>query len=89
MIDRKTDALINDLSADAAPVKRLATPLMRAFATLAGLALFGLVAILLLPHADPLAMRGAGGEMQAGIELVAALLTGTLAVIAAFHAAKG
>ena len=36
MIDRKTDALINDLSADAAPVKRLATPLMRAFATLAG-----------------------------------------------------
>ena len=87
MIDRKTDALINDLSADAAPVKRLATPLMRAFATLAGLALFGLVAILLLPHADPLAMRGAGGEMQAGIELVAALLTGTLAVIAAFHVA--
>ncbi len=87
MTVRPTDALIDALSADAAPVGRLAPPLVRASATLAGLALFGLFAILLLPNSNPLAMRGAGAEMQAGLELAAALLTGALAVIAAFHVA--
>jgi len=87
MTVRQTDALIDALSAAASPVKRLAPPLTRALAALAGLALIGLCAVLLLPNADPLAMRGAGGETQAGLELAAALLAGVLAVVAAFHVA--
>jgi len=87
MTVRQTDALIEALSGDVTPVKRLAPPLSRALATLAGLALLGLVAILLLSNISPVTMRGAGGEMQAGLELAAALITGTLAVIAAFHVA--
>ena len=87
MTVQTTDALIDALSADVAPVKRLAPPLARALLTLAVLAVFGLLAILLLATANPLATRGPGSELQAGLELAAALLTGALAVIAAFHIA--
>ena len=87
MTAQQTDALIDALSAAASPVKRLASPLARAVAALAGLAMVGLIAILLLPNDNPLAMRGAGGEMQTGLELGAALLAGVLAVVAAFHVA--
>lgn len=87
MTVRQTDALIDTLSATVSPVKHLAPPLTRAMAALAGLALIGLIALLLLPNNDPLAMRGTGGEMQAGLELGAALLAGMLAVVAAFYLA--
>ncbi|MCY7398144.1 MAG: NrsF family protein [Sphingomonas bacterium] len=87
MTVRQTDALIDALSAAASPVERLAPPLTRALGALAGLALVGLIAILLMSNGDPLAMRGAGGEKQAGLELAAALLAGVLAVVAAFYVA--
>lgn len=85
MTARPTDRLIDLLSADAAPVRPLRSPMRRALATLALLAALGVLAILLLPHSNPLAMRGAGEEAQAGMELAAMLATGTLAVVGAFH----
>lgn len=85
MTARPTDRLIDLLSADAAPVRPLRSPMRRALATLALLAALGVLAILLLPHSNPLAMRGAGEEAQAGMELAAMLATGALAVVGAFH----
>lgn len=85
MTAQSTDRLIDLLSADAAPVRPLRSPLRRALTTLALLAALGLLAILLLPGSNPLAMRGADGRAQAGMELAAMLATGVLAVIGAFH----
>jgi hypothetical protein len=87
MTARGTEELIADLTADAKPVKPLASPMTRAIATLAGLMLVGVVALLWRSTTNPLAMRGAGAEWQAGIELATALLTGVLATVAAFHLA--
>ena len=85
MTARRTDELIDDLIADAAPVKPLASPGSRALATLALLVLLAALAIFLLPDNDPLAARGEDGRMQAGLELFAMTTTGVVAVIAAFH----
>jgi len=85
MTAQSTDRLIDVLSATAAPVRPLRSPMRRALMTLALLAALGVGAILLLPGSNPLATRGAGGQAQAGMELAAMLATSVLAVIAAFH----
>lgn len=87
MTSRSTIELIEDLSADAAPVKRLAPPSARALAALAVLAGIALIAIVVLPNGDPLTMRGAGDKVMAALELGTALLTGALAIFAVFHLA--
>jgi hypothetical protein len=85
MTGRPTDRLIELLSADVAPVRPLRSPTRRALETLALLAALGALAILLLPDSNPLAVRGTGEKVQAGMELAAMLATGTLAVVGAFH----
>ena len=85
MTGRPTDRLIDLLSADVAPVRPLRSPTRRALETLALLAALGALAILLLPDSNPLAVRGTGEKVQAGMELAAMLATGTLAVVGAFH----
>jgi hypothetical protein len=85
MTGRPTDRLIDLLSADVAPVRPLRSPTRRALETLALLAVLGALAILLLPDSNPLAVRGTGEKVQAGMELAAMLATGTLAVVGAFH----
>lgn len=85
MTQRPTDKLIDLLSADVAPVRPLRSPMRRALETLALLAALGALAILLLPDSTPLAVRGAGEKVQAGMEMAAMLATGTLAVVGAFH----
>ena len=87
MTVRDTDSLIAALAAEARAVRPLASPVARAAGTLGLLALAGLAAVLLLPTVDPLALRGPGAELLAGAEQAAVLLTGILAVIAAFHLA--
>jgi hypothetical protein len=85
MTGRPTDRLIDLLSADVAPVRPLRSPTRRALETLALLAALGALAILLLPDSNPLAVRGAGEKVRAGMEMAAMLATGTLAVLGAFH----
>lgn len=87
MTERSTEDLIAGLTADAKAIRPLAPPLTRALVTFAVLTLMGVAALLLLPTTDPLALRGPGAELQAGLELAAMLLTGVLAIIAAFYMA--
>lgn len=87
MSGRSTDDLIEELSIGVAPVKRLSPPLVRALTTFGMLAGLALAALVLLPKGNPLTMRGGGDEILAGFELCAALLTGALALVAAFHLA--
>lgn len=86
MTDRPVDRLIETLSAEIRPVTPLAPPWRRAAATLAAFAVAGGVAI---ATSDPgvLLARHAGRELQLALELSAILLTGLLAVTAAFFAA--
>jgi hypothetical protein len=72
------------LGEHAAPVKPLASPMRRALATLAGLALVGAIPILLFgwnlsPAAD--------GKALLMLEMAAMLATGVLAIAGAFHLA--
>jgi len=85
MTARLTDTLIDLLSANVAPVRPLRSPMRRALETLALLAALGALAILLLPDSNPIAVRGAGEKVQAGMEMAAMFATGTLAVVGAFH----
>lgn len=78
-----TDELIAQLSAAAAPVKRLAPPITRALLWLAVVALLAAVPILLRADLPVFARRASDPRMA--IELFATLATGVAGVIAAFH----
>lgn len=78
------DELIDQLAADAKPVRPLASPLKRALKTLALLALGGGIAVLARGDAERLLARYAGREGIMALELAAMLATGVLAVTAAF-----
>lgn len=84
MTAKPTDALIERLAADAAPVRPLPAPLRRTATSLAAaLALAGL-AIFLWGDARPLLARNAGREGLMALELAAAIATAILAVAGAF-----
>jgi hypothetical protein len=78
-----TDDLIAQLSATAAPVKRLAPPMLRALAWLGVVTLLAGVPILLRADLPVFAQRASDPRMA--IELFATLATGVAGVIAAFH----
>jgi hypothetical protein len=80
----RTDALIERLAADAAPVRPLPPPIRRALTTLAGAMALGGVAILLWGDARPLLARSAGREGMMALEMAAAVATAMLAVTGAF-----
>ena len=78
-----TDDLIAQLAATAAPVKRLAPPMIRAGLWLAAIAVLAAVPILLRSNLGVFAQRASDPRMA--IELFATLGTGVAGVIAAFH----
>ena len=78
-----TDDLIAQLSATAAPVKRLAPPMLRALIWLAVVTALSGAAIVLWANLDVFASRAAHPRMA--LELFATLATGAAGVIAAFH----
>ena len=84
MSAHRTDALIERLAADAAPVRPLPPPIRRALTTLAGAITLGGVAILLWGDARPLLARSAGREGMMALEMAAAVATAMLAVTGAF-----
>jgi hypothetical protein len=78
-----TDDLIAQLSASAAPVKRLAPPLARALLWLAAVAVLAGLPILLRANLGVFAERASDPRMA--LELFATLATGVAGVIAAFY----
>jgi hypothetical protein len=78
-----TDDLIAQLSATAAPVKRLAPPMMRALLWLAAIAVLAGVPIALRSNLPVFAQRASDPRMA--LELFATLAMGIAGVIAAFH----
>ena len=78
-----TDDLIAQLSASAAPVKRLAPPMTRALLWLAAIAVIAAVPIVLRSNLPVWAERASDPRMA--VELFATLATGVAGVIAAFH----
>jgi hypothetical protein len=78
-----TDDLIAQLSATAAPVKRLAPPMTRALIWLLAIAAVATVPILLRSNLGVFAGRASDPRMA--VELFATLATGVAGVIAAFH----
>jgi hypothetical protein len=84
---REAETLIATLADDLAPVRPLRPPLARAFAWLGAAALIVGVAIYLLGDVRQLSARFGGSEGLAALEMAAMLLTGTIAVVAAFFAA--
>lgn len=79
----KTEKLIERLAAVAEPVRRLRPPLLRAFLWLAAAAAVLSAAILLFADLRVFAARAADPKLA--VELAGTLLTGILAVIAAFE----
>jgi hypothetical protein len=78
-----TDDLIAQLSATAAPVKRLAPPMMRALLWLAAITVLAGAPILLRADLNVFAQRASDPRMA--LELFATLGAGVAGVIAAFH----
>lgn len=78
-----TDDLIAQLSASAAPVKRLAPPMTRALTWLLAIAVISAVPILL--RSDLGTFAGRASDPRMALELFATLATGVAGVIAAFH----
>ncbi len=81
--ERDTLRMIEELSRDAKPVRRLAPPGQRALGWLVGIAVGFTAAAMLLGDPDDVATRARDPMMLASI--VGAALTGILSVIAAFH----
>lgn len=79
----ETERLIGRLAAAAEPVRRLRPPLLRAALWLTSVAALLSVAILLFADLHVFAVRAASRKLD--VELVGTLLTGILAVIAAFE----
>lgn len=84
MSDKRTDALIEAIAADARPVRPLAPPLARALALLVPLALLGGLAIWLFADLPSLERVYSGRESMMMLEMAAMLATGLLAVTGAF-----
>lgn len=82
-MEQTTDRLIERLAAAAEPVRRLKPPLIRASLWLLGVAAVGALAIVLFSNLPDDAARMRDPKLM--IEMAATLLTGLLAVIAAFH----
>lgn len=84
MSDRRTQALLEAIAADARPVRPLAPPLARALALLVPLALLGGLAIYLFGSLTALARIYSGRESMMMLEMAAMLATGLIAVTGAF-----
>ena len=78
-----TDRLIGRLVAEAAPVRRLRPPLVRAGLWLLAVAAAGAIAILLFSDLQVFERRAQDPKLV--LELIGTFLTGIAAVIAAFH----
>lgn len=79
-----TDALIETLTRDSKPIRRLAPPMMRALLWLSGALALSAVAVLGFDRLGPF-LRRAGQDPAVWAEMAGAFGTGVLAVIAAFH----
>jgi hypothetical protein len=82
-MNKRTDDLIAELAAKAAPVRRLAPPMLRALLWLAVIAVIAGAAILKLSNLHAFAARAS--DPRFAVELFATLATGLAGVIAAFH----
>jgi hypothetical protein len=78
-----TEALIQSLAADAKPVRRLRPPLVRAGLWLSGLAV--VVSAAIWATGDWMGMIARLAETRFALEMVATLITGLTAVVAAFY----
>lgn len=78
-----TELLIERLARDARPVRRLRPPLLRAGVWLAAAGIVGAVGVLWFADLGRFASRANDPATQ--IEMLAALATGVLAILAAFH----
>ena len=87
MSDPSTERLIAALAAQAGPVRPLAPPPRRALASLAVLLLAGAALVAVAGDPEGLVARYAGRETLMLAETAAMLLTGLLALLAAFHLA--
>jgi hypothetical protein len=82
-MSRNTEDLILQLAATAAPVRRLAPPMLRALVWLGAIGLISAIVIVKLSNLTVFAARASDPRMA--LELVATLATGIAGVIAAFH----
>jgi hypothetical protein len=82
-VPNATDRLIEVLSRDVAPVRRLPPPTRRAALWLAAVVLLGGIAILLFADLRVFMVRARHVDLD--LELVGSFTTGCLAVLAAFH----
>lgn len=82
-MNEATDRLIGRLVAEAAPVRRLRPPLVRAALWLVAVAAVGALAIALFSDLGTFARRAQDPKLV--LELIGTLLTGIAAVIAAFY----
>ncbi len=78
-----TERLIEQLAAQAVPVGRLRAPLLRAASWLCGTAVIAGLAVLWLSDLDEFALQMRDPKLM--LETVAALATGIVAIVAAFH----
>src|SRR5688572_24717775 len=83
-MSERTDALVAALAAEARPVAPLASPLARAAATLAVIAVAGGVLVAAAGDARGMAARYDGRELLMFVEMAAMLATALLAAIGAF-----
>jgi hypothetical protein len=79
-----TDTIINQLVADAGPVRPLRAPALRALLAVAAIGMAAAFAIVVLGDVSELRNRYAGREALLALEMLAMLLTGVLAIVAAF-----
>ena len=84
MSEGATEALVEALAAQAAPVRPLPPPLQRAAITLAPVALIGAVLVAMLGDGGGMQARYAGREVLMVVEMGAMLATALLAVTGAF-----
>jgi hypothetical protein len=82
-VNEATDRLIGRLVAEAAPVRRLRPPLLRAALWLLAVAAVGALAVALFSDLDVFARRAQDPKLV--LELIGTILTGIAAVIAAFY----
>ena len=79
-----TDTIINQLAADARPVRPLRAPALRALLAIAAIGMAAAFAIVVLGDVSELRNRYAGRETWLALEMLAMLSTGVLAIVAAF-----
>ncbi len=80
-----TDELIRKLGAQLQPVKPLRPPVTRALLWLTAIAIIATSAVLMLADMSVFAARN--NDVRFAVELAATLLTGIVAIVAAFHLA--